>query len=434
MRRRAVAALVAGLAWPVAAIQPATALECTYLAPAEPAAAEIATESPEETSRPGRSGSEGPTAPPTGAERSRARNRADGGPGSGHAPPPVETRAPRLDVDAFVAALDRRLARSTAGYALQLRQHGEPVRNAARHWARRPIDGGVAWDPDQRMHVASISKLITAIALVKLLDDKGIDLDARIVGHLPRHWQTGPGIDRITFAQLLSHESGFDTGTYYADYRFVQRQVAKGVTGTPGTYTYQNVNFALARVLIPILNGDIAADATLSDRAWDEQTLDRYADYVQRVVFAPSGVRGATLVRPPASALAYTYRGTGAGWDSGKLGCTAGAAAWFLSVNEVLDVLGTVRRKGTILSPERAQALLDRKLGIDRIEPVGPVSLYAKSGAWWDGPKTRMEQTVAYVLPEDMELVVFVNSPIGADNDHFLALVTDLYLAHVRYR
>ena len=28
-----------------------------------------------------------------------------------------------------------------------------------------------------------------------------------------------------------------------------------------------------------------------------------------------------------------------------------------------------------------------------------------------------MEQSVAYILPEGMELVVFVNSPIGADND-----------------
>lgn len=433
MRKRAIAALIALGVCGAAAIAPATALDCTYVAPSEPSSATDATADSARTDFPaGRSGSEGPTGPPSGREQSRPRDNATGGPGSQRARA-RETTQPQLDVDAFIAALDRKLGRSTAGYALQLRQNGAPIRTKARHWARRPVDGGVEWDADQRMHVASISKLITAIALVKLLDDKGIDANAPIAGYLPRHWRTGPGIDTITFAQLLRHETGFDTGTYYADYRFVQRQVAKGVTGVAGSYTYQNINFALARVLIPIVSGDIPPDAKLSDAEWDEQTLARYGDYVQRTVFAPAGVTGATLVRPPSAVLAYTYRGTGAGWVSGRLGCTAGAAAWFMSVNDVLDVLGTVRHRGTILSPGRVQALLEQKFGIDRVEPVGAASLYVKSGAWWDGPKTRMEQSVAYILPEGMELVVFVNSPIGADNDHFMGLVTDLYLEHVRY-
>jgi len=434
MRKLAVAALIAVLVGHAAVSTPAWAVECTFVAPLEPARdpGETADRAPD-TSATGRSGSAGPARAPPGRERSQARDRddADGGPGSQRAPQQA-AQSPRLDVDAFTTALDRRFRTSTAGYVMQLRQHGAPLRTKSWRWARGPRDGGLTWDADRRMHVASISKLVTAIAMVRLLDDKGIDASAKIIDYLPQHWRKGPGIDQITFAQLLRHESGFDTGTYYADYRFMQRQVAKGVTGA-GAYRYQNINFGLARVLIPIINGDLRTDAALADEAWDDQTLAHYAAYVQRAVFAPSGVTGATLVRPPAAALAYTYQAAGKGWDSGKLTCAAGAAAWFMSANEVLDVLGTFRRHGTIVPAQRAQALLQQRFGIDRIGSVGAASFYVKSGAWWDGSRQRMEQSVAYVLPEDMELVVFVNSPIGADNDNLTAVVSDIYRHHLSY-
>jgi CubicO group peptidase (beta-lactamase class C family) len=423
-----VAALIALFAGSIGAGPAAVALECTFLAPPEAASAEIAAPDSDAVSGPrGRAGSEGPVLRP------RTRGSAQGGSGTR----PASTREalnPRLDVDGFTKALRDKLRRSTAGYAMQLRQNAAPLRTDAWSWAKRPGDGALAWDPDRRMHIASVSKLITAIALVKLLDDKGIDADAKIVGYLPAHWRKGPNIDQITFAQLLRHESGFDTDTYYADYRFMRRQVARGVTGV-GEFAYQNLNFGLVRVLIPILNGDIAKDAALSEAAWDDQTLEGYARYVQKAVFAPSGVAGASLVRPDGAALAYRFPPRGEGWESGKLGCIAGAAGWFMSVNEVLDVLGTFRHHEKIVSRARAQALLASKFGIDRIETAGAAAFYVKNG-WWrnkaDGGLW-MEQTVAYILPEGMELVVFTNSPVGRANEYLIDVVTGLYLRHVRY-
>src|SRR5215472_2686399 len=76
-----------------------------------------------------------------------------------------------LDVDAFGKALHAALKDSVVGYVMRLRQHGNTIYTLEWNWAKRPPDGGEGWTPDIRMHVASCSKLITGIAMTKLLND-----------------------------------------------------------------------------------------------------------------------------------------------------------------------------------------------------------------------------------------------------------------------
>lgn len=440
MRKLGTAALIGLLASGLVPGTTAFAVECTFVAPYERTSErELPDDAPLAGQPPNaRSGSEGPTSTPR-AERSKddseARRRdgpPDGGPGKTFQPL-QNARQPHLDVEGFTAAIDRKFRQASAGYVMQLRQNGTTLSSKSYQWAKRPGDGGLSWDAGQRMHIASISKLVTAIALVKLLDDKGIDENARIIDYLPEHWAKGENIDKITFAQLMRHETGFRTGTYYADYRFMRRQIANGVAAV-GSYTYQNINFGLIRVLIPIINGDIGKNAQLSEDEWDDKTLEAYDAYMQRVVFAPSGVTGATLKRPPEAALAYGFP-PGPGWNSGKLTCIAGTAAYFMSVSELLDVLGTFRRGGKIVSAQRAQALLDRKFGIDRLEQAGAGTFYIKSGRWWrsETPPRPMEQSVAYLLPEGMELALFVNSQVGKGDEYLVDVVTEIYQQHVSY-
>jgi hypothetical protein len=63
---------------------------------------------------------------------------------------------------------------------------------------------------------------------------------------------------------------------------------------------------------------------------------------------------------------------------------------------------------------------------------AGPV--YAKNGFWYDTPNDNHheEQSLAFFLPEDMELVVLANSPVGPPPaQHFLCTVINLYLDHL---
>lgn len=284
------------------------------------------------------------------------------------------------------------------------------------------------------MHIASVSKLITAIAMAKALDERKLSYDAKIVDYLPKYWKKGPNVESISFRHLLRHRSGFSTGGSGSDFALMKSKVAEGVTDI-GKGDYENMNFGLCRILIPfVLYGDFLNTFSFSDEVWDYVTITAYTEFMQQRVFAPSGVTGATLVHPPNGALAYAFPASGSGWNSGDLSTVSGGAGWHMSANELLRVLATFRHKGTILPKEQAQALFDAKLGLDQIHdtPAGPV--YNKNGRWTSGSKT--EQSVAFILPDGMELVVFVNSRIaggpGGEDQSLRNLVRETYLAHLK--
>ncbi len=132
--------------------------------------------------------------------------------------------------DGFVAALNTALANSTAGYVMQLRQHGQPIASARVAWAKRPADGAEPWAQPVRMHIASCSKLITAIAMTRTLAAHNLPASTKIIDYLPTYWTKGPNIDKITFAELMTHTSGFRVVGSDMSYPTMKAQVAAGVT------------------------------------------------------------------------------------------------------------------------------------------------------------------------------------------------------------
>ncbi|HLQ50352.1 MAG TPA: serine hydrolase domain-containing protein [Terriglobales bacterium] len=354
--------------------------------------------------------------------------------------------AHHLDVDAFTKALHAALKDQVAGYAMRLRQHGQTIETLEWQWAQTPQDGSEGWNPDRLMHVASVSKLITAMAMTKLLNEKNISYDAKIINYLPTYWTKGPNIDKITFRNLMTHTSGFTSDT---DFESMKAAVAAGVSTDPnaadhvGHYHYENMNFGLCRIMIPVINGNIAKGANfffpppltfLNDQLWDAITIGGYNQYVQNKVFAPAGVTTATLDHPGAGVLAYKFPVSTAGWNSGSLESVSGGAGWHLSVDQLLNVMGTFRRGGSIMSPTAAQTMLDNGFGIDLVGVSTPAGkLYNKNGLWHDaGVNGRTEQSLAYFLPEDMELVVLANSPIGNPEQFFRNVVTQIYVDNIK--
>jgi len=339
-----------------------------------------------------------------------------------------------FNTDGFVAALNAALAVNTAGYVMQLRQHGQPIASPEFGWAHDPADGSESWAQTVRMHIASCSKLITAIAMTRTLAAHNLAASTKIINFLPDYWAKGPNIDKITFAQLLTHTSGFRVAGSDTFFPIMKSAVAAGVTDANlGVYSYQNVNFSICRILIPVMNGTIPANTTfpppLEDNMWDFVTLSAYAADVEQHLFQPAGVSGPTFTHPDPDALGYAFP-IGTGWNSGDLTTDAGGTSWHMSVNELLDVMGCFRRQGSIMSPAAAQKMLDDGFGIDVIESTPLGTLYNKNGRWTSGAK-QTEQSLAYFLPRDMELVVLANSPIGVDDKFFRDLVTGIYLNNI---
>lgn len=344
---------------------------------------------------------------------------------------PAFATTPKLDVEEFGKAFHAAIKDRVTGYAFQLRKNGAPAYTLIWNWARTPADGSKGWKLDTRMHVASVSKYLTAIGLVKLLDAKGISYDAKIINYLPNYWVKGPNIAQISFRHLLNHTSGFNTGTSSSSFQFMKDKVKAGVPGV-GPYDYENMNFGLCRILMAVINGNISPAANygpLNDQIWDMLTIGFYKQYMQTKVFSPAGVANASfepLAMYP-NALAYKFpHGGENGWDSGNLASMAGGAAWRLSVSDVLNVMDHVRRRNTILPAAKAQMMLDSKFGIDQVIDTPAGKLYNKNGSW--NSNGRKEQCVAYFLPGGMELVVFVNSKIGNEDASLRTLVKDVYL------
>jgi CubicO group peptidase (beta-lactamase class C family) len=338
------------------------------------------------------------------------------------------------DLGALGLAIWKSLKDSVSGYILHIRQNGTLVHVGVWNWAQTPADLGKGWTEDTRMHLASVSKFLTAVGTVKLLDSKGISYDTPIINYLPGYWSKGANIGKITFRHLLTHTSGFSTGGSATDYMFMKARVAAGVSSV-GSYDYENMNFGLCRILIPIINGNIAKSklftpSFLNDQFWDLNTINAYKSYMQAKVFTPAGVANADfapLVSTP-DALAYPFPfGSKKGWNSGDLRTVSGGAGWRLSIKELLNVMNHVRRKATIVSAQKAQYMLDNAFGIDQISTTPTGKLYNKNGAWGTGDG-RTEQCVAYFLPQGMELAVLVNSPIGMSKFDLRNIVNNAYV------
>jgi CubicO group peptidase (beta-lactamase class C family) len=125
---------------------------------------------------------------------------------------PLRAAAPTAFPDAFGAALSRHgmvgggYAIVRAGKLADLRCFGE---------ARRETHAAAG--PDTAWHWASITKTLTAIAILQLRDRGKLALDDPIVGYVPElravHDPYGP-IDAVTIRHLLTHSAGFRGPTF----------------------------------------------------------------------------------------------------------------------------------------------------------------------------------------------------------------------------
>jgi len=88
-----------------------------------------------------------------------------------------------------------------------------------------------------------------------------------------------------------------------------------------------------------------------------------------------------------------------------------------MSVREVLDVMSAFRRKAAYVRPNQVEHILNAGYGLDGGFTVKNGHIYSKGGLWQhqDNPSDpiRAEASAAEFLPDDMEVVALVNSPLG---------------------
>lgn len=113
--------------------------------------------------------------------------------------------------------------------------------------------------PTKQMNIASVTKTITAAAVLKAIQDKkavgypNLTIHSKVDPFLPTAWVRGPGVKELTFRELLSQYSGMKDnggGTKVEDLR---QWIADGVTREKGDFEYINCNIAIFRVILPYM-------------------------------------------------------------------------------------------------------------------------------------------------------------------------------------
>ena len=227
-------------------------------------------------------------------------------------------------------------------------------------------------DADTIFYIGSLSKAVTAVGFMRLVDQGKASLSdpiGKYLKGLPKSW------NRITIAQVMSHQSGIpqlEQKLPTFEEMLVSAQTLP-LTFPPGTkQEYNNFNFAITGKLIEAISGM------------------KYLDYMKQEVFGPLGMtrtgngledaNEATSYRPGKSApqaIDHRIKGGEYGIPSGHLQST---------VNDLLRLYEGLRRHALFKAPTMQQM-------ITRVQPnlsgtpgwfessSGDFSIVCKNGA-----------------------------------------------------
>ena len=174
------------------------------------------------------------------------------------------------------------------GGAFALLTGGRVARTGA--FGVQNLSTGAPATPGTAYSIASITKPLTALAVLDAERRGLLTLDDPVVRHLP--WfrlATEPSPTPITLRDLLRHTSGLPTNAHavvWRDEARIRPSLEAGVralslvtpTGTPGErFEYSNMNYAVLGVVL------------------EQVTQERFERVIEEVVFRPSGMSVSTV-------------------------------------------------------------------------------------------------------------------------------------------
>nr|WP_295931086.1 serine hydrolase domain-containing protein [uncultured Dyadobacter sp.] len=330
----------------------------------------------------------------------------------------------------FVTILNDSLKDRGFGYSFAVFKRNELLGSGAGGLQARKQETGQdkAVTLDTKMQIASMTKTLTAAAFLKLAKEKGIRTSDKIVGYLPKNWVIGPNVELITFKDLLTHTSGIvglgencRNGAYGENiWDGLKALIAKGITKeNRGQFCYQNANFGLFRVLIPVISGLQMTGGDTNDAFYTSRS---YEDYVRKNLLEKAGVvTGEFLLNgmpTPTYGFDFPYSGE-FGFDPGDFTSTTGGYGVYLSANDAIKVYDALFSPGNsaVITQEIRDELLSGGLGnYSAVMPEGKFSYH--DGWWYSGyglPNPKGFRSVWMHCPEDITVVLFTNALRNSD-------------------
>jgi CubicO group peptidase (beta-lactamase class C family) len=171
------------------------------------------------------------------------------------------TPTPSPDHSALIAGVDAlaedALVRGQiAGLSVAVFRGGEKILAKGYGWADR--EAGQPAGPETSYPVASVSKMFTAVAVLRLSEQGKLRLDDTLNTFFPN---ARAAIGKLTLRQLLNHTSGLTRGGP-APRHAAQSVVRRGGTAMPAglRWDYSNYNFSLLGLVVEVVSGRPYAD------------------------------------------------------------------------------------------------------------------------------------------------------------------------------
>jgi len=351
----------------------------------------------------------------------------------------ITSGGPVFDVDEFEQGIIDKLDSETVGYAYVINFKKKHSRSDGRGAARNNNDSYLAQSQYKRMNIASISKTITAVAVLQLLELNDLNVFDPVGPWLPDDWTKGYGFANpqiITFYDLLTHKSGikqtamaiqnFDAefaALNLVKWNGLKAMVEYGIMpqfhGGEENQSYSNINYALFRVIIPALWEAAGQPINALDA---NEAAAVYQAYVAENVFLPLDIHQPSCVSatgdydPTRYYNVFEANGTGA--EAGNWTLSCGSGGWYLSAYELAKFMAYLRYSDRILSDSMRELmdLLDLGWSYNWSLSGDHGRYQAHAGALYfdsvEWPERREQQGCIMKFPIQVEAVLLVNSSI----------------------
>lgn len=188
---------------------------------------------------------------------------------------PAELR----DFDAYIEDIRERF--EVPAMAVAIVKDGQVV--LERGYGTRDLEAKVPVDANTLFAIASNTKAFTAASLSMLADEGKLDMDDRVIEHLPWFRMSDSYVTgEMRIRDLLAHRSGLGLGAgdllYWPGSQYTTEEVARRLKDVPlkngfrDRYAYDNILFGVAQLVVEAASGQ------------------SYKDFLQTRVFTPLGM------------------------------------------------------------------------------------------------------------------------------------------------
>lgn len=263
-------------------------------------------------------------------------------------------------------------------------------------FGERVLGGGAAMTPDTVVWIASMTKAVTGVAAMQLVEQGKLDLDAPagdVVSHL-NEVEVLDGFDAdgqpklrppkrpVTLRHLLTHTAGYAYEIW--DEAVVKYQEAKGL---PGVTTCENAALLTPLLFDPGEKWEYGINIDWAGKMVEEVSGQKLGDYMQVNIFAPLGMTSTAFkIRPEMrQRLAKIHqRGEDGGFEALDLELPQepefemGGGGLYSTVGDYARFIRMILNNGSangqqVLKPETVEMMSQNQMGDCRVSMLKTV-------------------------------------------------------------